>query len=385
VANRTVTDGKKLVLKALSGKSTERVPVVLFTHLWDYVWKVAGLEPWLLACGDHETWHKAYMALVERHRPDGIIYTGIGSGPEKPSLCEQNAKQWLVKDNNTGRCAAVSKDSYARTDAEAGIRDPRTEIETREDADRLIPEFKSYHPKAHLDGLTRLIADVGDRALVFPNCSPAFTAACSTFGAGLSSAGFEKTMITMLEDPGLFKYVCERFKTYEDLRMKELVSAGAECVFISEGWASADIISVPMIEDLALPCQAYTIQAAHNAGLKTVLWNEGNVLPILKQEAALEMDAFWCEQPRKGAGATVADVRKAFGPNRCLFGNLDSETLLMRNQREEIAGKVREQIEQSGRGLPFVLSTGSPLPSNVEPEAVDAVFETAWSTSLQAG
>ena len=61
---------------------------------------------------------------------------------------------------------------------------------------------------------------------------------------------------------------------------------------------------------------------------------------ILAEEAALPLDAFAFEQPRKGVETTVARVREVFGPKRCLFGNLDSELLLMRNDPAEIAAAV---------------------------------------------
>ena len=53
---------RAMALDALGGRATPRAPVALFTWEFDYLWKVAGLEPWQLACGDHETWHRAHMA-----------------------------------------------------------------------------------------------------------------------------------------------------------------------------------------------------------------------------------------------------------------------------------------------------------------------------------
>jgi uroporphyrinogen-III decarboxylase len=132
-----------------------------------------------------------------------------------------------------------------------------------------------------------------------------------------------------------------------------------------------------MIEEFALPYQRSITAAAHEAGLKIILWNEGDILPILGQEAAIPMDAFAFEQPRKGVAMTVDKVRAAFGTKRCLFGNLDSELLLLRNDPNEIAAAVREQIGQAGENTPFVVSLGSPLVSNIEPEAVDALVTAA--------
>ncbi len=161
------------------------------------------------------------------------------------------------------------------------------------------------------------------------------------------------------------------------IHIVEGAEAGAEAVFIADGWASCDIISPAMFERFALPYQRAIVEAAHEAGLRIVLWNEGDILPILPQEASLPVDAFAFEQPRKGVATTVAAVRAVFGPRRCLFGNLDSEDLLLRNDPQEIARAVEEQVAQSGPGAPFVLCTGSPLPSNVEPSAVDAMIAAA--------
>ena len=159
--------------------------------------------------------------------------------------------------------------------------------------------------------------------------------------------------------------------------MRELAEAGAEAVYIADGWASCDIISPQMFERFALPYQRSIAQAAHAGGLRVILWNEGNVLPILHLEAALDIDAFGTEQPRKGVNITVGQIREVFGPDRCLLGNLDSELMLLRNDPGEISHNVEDQIRQSGVGAPFIMSTGSPIPNDVAPEAIDVMMRSA--------
>jgi uroporphyrinogen-III decarboxylase len=95
--------------------------------------------------------------------------------------------------------------------------------------------------------------------------------------------------------------------------------------------------SPAVIERFALPYQRSITEAAHEFGLRIILWNEGDILPILFKEVAIPVDAFAFEQPRKGAFLTVEAVRVVFGPRRCLFGNLGSEALLGRNDAAEIA------------------------------------------------
>ena len=367
----TRNNGRELALEALSGRPTEQIPVAVFTWGFAYAWKIAGLEPWQLACGGHDSWHKAHMAILTRHQPDVIWYEDAGSGPQEAELVEENDESWVILEHNSGVEFELFKNSLCLRDRNSGHKgcDPVGEIRCREDADRLIPKFSGWG-SSYLDGLRKLILEVGDRALVLPHHSPAYICACYALG-------FERAMETMLTEPELFNYVCGLIEAGDKLRMKELADVGAEAVFIGDAWASCDIISPQMCEQFALPYQDSIIRAAHEAGLLVILYNEGDILPILKQEAALEMDAFAFEQPRKGIEITVDKVRQTFGPTRCLFGNLDSELLFMKNDPEEIARSVAQQIRQSGQGSPFILSTGSPIPSNIEPEAVDTMIQAA--------
>ena len=379
-----ITDGRQQTLRALAGQPTARVPVGPLTWGFDYLWRVADLEPWQLACGGSETWHHAHMALLARHQPDLVWYSGAGAGLQEPTLLGEDRHQWLVRDNNTGVAYRLLKDSLALQQQATGTKscDSVGAICSPADADRLIPEFTGWG-EVYLAGLRRLIREVGDRALVLPHHSPGYICACYAFG-------FERAMETMVTDPSLFRYVADRYAASDALRMRELAAASAEAVYIADGWASCDIISPQAFEGFALPYQRSIVEAAHRAGLRAILWNEGNVLPILHLEAALPVDAFAIEQPRKGIDLSIARVRAAFGAGRCLFGNLDSEGLLIENDPVRIARAVAEQLRQSGaenplafaQDKPFVLTTGSPIPSNVEPDAVDAFIQSARALSF---
>ena len=358
-------------LQVLAGQPTSPPPVALFTWGFEYTWRVAGLQPWQLACGSSDTWHRAHLALVERHRPDLIFYDGAGSGPAEPELLGETREHWLVRDGNTGVEYELGKDSFTLRQRDSGHRscDSVGKITSQADADRLIP-ITTTPGDLYLQGLSRLIADLGDRCLVLPHDSPGYVKACYAFG-------FEAAMMAMTFEPELFTHVCDRCAAGEAERMAALAAAGAEAVYIADGWASADIISPAMFERFALPYQHSIIAAGHAAGLKVIFWNEGDIIPILRHQVALACDAFAFEQPRKGRNVTVAAVRKAFGAGRCLFGNLDSEELLLRGSRSAIEQAVRDQLTASGLDAPFILCTGSPLPSNADPRTVDLIFQTA--------
>lgn len=369
--------GCTLALQALAGQPTATVPVALFTWGFDYTWRIAGLAPWQLACGGTSAWRRAYRALYERHQPDLLFYEGMGSGPGEPELLSETADAWRVRDGNHGTVFELRKDSLALRNAANDRKgcDAVGRIATRADADRLVPLFTGWGPQ-YLDGLRALIDHLGNRALVLPHHSPAYICACYAFG-------FEAAMEAMLLNPGLFRHVCDRHAAGDRLRMQELAQAGAQAVFIADGWASCDIISPAMFREFALPYQRSITEAAHAAGLRLILWNEGDILPILADEATLPVDAFAFEQPRKGVAIRITTVRRAFGPVRCLLGNLDSEQLLLRHHPVEIARAVAHQLAESGPDAPFVLSTGSPIPSDVDPAAVDAMIRAARTGRAQ--
>jgi hypothetical protein len=355
-------NGRRRALAAISGEVVRPVPVALFTWGFDYYWKAAGIEPWRLALGSAQTWHTAHTALYERHKPDVVFYTG--SGPDiEPEIAGETSTSWRIRQGD-GPVMELIKRSLTLHEPESGTTEcsPIGKMESSRDVDAAISEFGGWGEQ-YLSGLTRLIGDLGERALVLPHHSPGYVCACYAFG-------FERSMELVLTEPELFHYACGRYASGDALRMRELADAGADAVFVADGWASMDVISPPMFDEFALPYQRSIIEAGHNAGLKVVLWNEGDILPILDREAALDMDAFAFEQPRKGAQTTVEAVRRAFGPERCLFGNVDSEELFVRGNPDEIRRAVATQMSMNGDG-PFVLSTGAPIPSDVEMETVD--------------
>lgn len=347
------------------------MPVGLFTWEYDYLWKTADLKPWELACGSVEMWHQAHLSIFKRHQPNLIWYSKSGTGDKPPTLKGEDMKCWYIKDNNTQIYCIMTKDSFALIQADTGGKncDPVGVIDSKADAIRLIPEFDSWG-ESYLNGLSRLISEVQNKALILPHHSPAYICSCYAFG-------FERAMEKMILDPKLFIYVCDRFASGDERRMQELAGAGAEAVFIADSWASCDILSPEMIQRFAIPYQKSMIDAAHKAGLRIILWNEGNILPILDLESELDMDAFAFEQSRKGVDIQVSIVQKAFGRHRCLLGNLDSELMLLRNDSGEIREQVIDNIRQSGKGCPFILSTGSPISNDVSPEAVDIMIRVA--------
>lgn len=363
-------DGRKRTLAALSGTRSERPPVGLLTWGFDYLWRVAGMAPWELVCGSNAKWQSAHQALVVRHRPDFVFYSGSGAGQREAELLEDTREEWLVRDGNTGSIKRLIKSSLTEIDADTARKpnDPVGRIASEADAISLIPDFSGWG-QDYLEGLTGLIGFCGDETLVLPHHSPGYVCACYAIG-------FVESMAMMIERPDLFLFVADRYAAGDALRMRELADAGAEAVFIADGWASGDIISPAMFRQFALPYQQSMVEAAQSHGLKAILWNEGNIVPMLEDEMGIPWDAFGMEQSRKGVELDLRQLRIAAGPNRCILGNFDSEEVLVRGTEEQIVNAVRDQLDRAGRDQPFLFTTGSPVPSETPPESVDLMIVT---------
>lgn len=369
------TLGKNAAMDAISGRTAARVPFLLLTWGFDYLWKCAGIPAWQLARGSFQTWLDAYIATYERHKPDVIIWDSFGTGAEDPVLLDETSRAWIICDCDGEEWEFIkSSFTLVHRPKQGGKPPPEVRWDTRADIDRNIP-LSEFHDN-RLGGLSAVIGAIGEKALVMPTCIPGYIAACYAMG-------FDKAMRMMLDEPELFLYLADRISMHDEARMRAFAEAGAEVVFIADSWASCDIISPDMFRKFALPYQRKTVDAAKAAGLKAILWNLGHVGPILADEAALDIDAFAFEQPRKGFDTSVADVREIFGQSRCILGNLDSEDLLRRNDLDEIRAAVQSQILGSGVAAPFILSFGSPIPSDTPESAVDAVAKAvrdfSWS------
>jgi hypothetical protein len=300
-------NNRELALAALAGQPTPRVPVAVLTWGFDYIWKLAGLEPWQLACGSNQNWHRAHMAMLDRHQPDVIWCQQHGEGPREPILISQDQQKWVIRDGNSRQEFEMLKDSYTLYDRRTGRKscDAIGNIQSRRDADALIRDFKGWN-SLYLESLHRLIDEVGDRALVLPCTATAYIAACY-------AVGFERAMEMMLLEEDLFVYMCNRYAQDEQLRARQWAQAGAEACCIADSWASCDIISPKLFEKFALPYQRSIVHAARQAGLRAILWNVGDVGPILDLEASLPVDGFGCEQTRKNYDVRIDQVRKVFG------------------------------------------------------------------------
>ncbi|MEI6914261.1 MAG: uroporphyrinogen decarboxylase family protein, partial [Armatimonadota bacterium] len=183
------------------------------------------------------------------------------------------------------------------------------------------------------------------------------------------SLGFEPALLLLHDNPSLCSYLLERILEPLPRDCAQLAACGFDGAVMVDSWASADIMSPQTYVDRVAPFHKMVSDELHSAGLKSIYWNTGNILPMLDTIAQMGYDAVNPEERIKGVEIDIGEVRKGLGPDACIIGNFDAY-LLLSGDRDEIRREVHRQISLAGPER-FIMGTGSPVCDGTDPDVLD--------------
>lgn len=358
---------RERMIAALEGREVDRIPIAPYFWGAEYVWKLMGKPIWEVMLGPPDNTLDLLAALEERHGCDWLVPLHRGSGwLEGKRFQGEDASRVFFLDEATGEEWVFHKEGHwlgrpgekrALSHAGRGVEPPRTpaEAEAWLAVHRPPPDVFPLVPHPILR------ERFPHRFLCGPMPAPF---------AGLGYAlGFEATLLLLSEDPSLCASLAEALMGDVERQAAQLAADGFDAGLMCDSWASADILSPQLYRDWIAPLHRRISDALHAVGLKSVIYNTGNVLPMLDTLARLGYDALSLEERIKGVEMDIVQVRRAVGPDLCLFGNFDSYLLLAGDRQ-----KIREEVERQIRGAgprAFIMGTGSPICDGTEPATVD--------------
>lgn len=303
---------------------------------WDRAWSVFRRPP---------AWMPMHIS-VSRAGAEGARISAAGE-----HLLYQGARGGMI--DLSAPHDPAHRDVWDRRAEEPGERDPEELIPSFEATDALIADQREATRRAQ--------ERWGDRCLLYSSVG-------TPYWAGYSALGFAGLMETMRHDPALLLAIIER--TLHNLlqRVKAVAASGLRCLFVEECLSSSDLISEADYLEFCYPSTRELLQAARDAGLRTVYYFCGGIEDRLEHLAALPADALAFEESKKGFVIDLGEVRRAIGPERPLLGNLDV-TLLRDGDADAIRRAVAEQYRRAGPLL--AMSCGSPVTLDTAPEKVD--------------
>lgn len=362
---------RERVLAAINGQPVDKIPVAPYFWGAEYAWKLTGRPLWEIMHGDGDMGMAILEALDERHGCDWLLpLHGSSRALVGKTYTGEDMTQVYFTEDKTGKEYVFHKEGHwlleksqvgkVRGNNEGtNIEPPRTKAEADEWLKNRDPHIDD-EPAPHTP----------DRKLRerFPD---RFIAGCMLppFADLAYGLGFEPTLVLLHENPSLCAYMIERRLHHLTNNCKNMAADGFDGGLMVDSFASADIMSPKTYADWVAPLQKLVSDELHKAGLKSIIYNTGNILPLLDSIGDMDYDIITLEERIKGVEMNVGEVRQKLGPDACIFSNFDAY-LLQRGDRDVIAAEVRRHISEAGPRA-FGMGTGSPVCDATDPDIID--------------
>jgi uroporphyrinogen decarboxylase len=216
----------------------------------------------------------------------------------------------------------------------------------------------------------QLLEQTGGTHALYGSCSAPYPAVYNLLG-------FSGLMFAMREQPELVTVAAECSLAATVTYAEAARAAGLEVMFVEEWACSADLISPQDYAQFAWPFERDLCRELTRLGFATVFYFCGSIEDRLDKLAQLDVSALAFEESKKGFRIDLRAVRKAIGPERCLFGNLD--VTLVRDLPAGPLLRVVDDLIRAAGPQAFVTSVGSPLTLDTPPAKVDLLMEAARS------
>lgn len=362
---------RERMIAAIEGRNTDQIPVAPYFWGAEYGWKLVDKPIWEVLHGEGDMALTILEALDERHGCDWVVPSHSSSRMLRGKsykredyshvyfVDEQTGEEWVFHKEGHWLIQADKIGEVRGDNQGSGIEPPKNRTEADDWLKQHFPHLEE--PPQPYKPNRRFRERFPDRFLCSITIAPF---------AGLAYAlGFEPTLVLLYTDPSLCAYMIERTMAHVPIHYSRLASDGFDCGLMCDSWASADIMSPDTYKNWLAPLHKIVSDELHKVGLKSVMYNTGNVLPMLETMANLGYDAISVEERIKGVEIDIKEVREAVGPDQCLFANFDSY-LLERGDRNAIRQEIKRQIAAAGPRS-FVMSTGSPVCDATDPDIID--------------
>jgi len=334
----TATCDKRRILGALTGKKTDRVPN--FEVLVD--------DPTLS--------HIMGRQIEGSHTLDNIR---VDDYMEFARRVGQDAVGLCFYDN-----------PFLASDGEGPPKPRDFRITCRLDLERLVyPSLD--HLRTRFDQLAQYRAATEKSELALFALTGSFF--CDAYD---SVFGFENFMYLLHDDPMLIEDYLEMHANYYVEQVREIVKCGIDFLYIGDdiAYKGGTMLSPETMRRIWVPRMRRIMAPAAECGVPILFHSDGNILEMLPDLLDMGIGGL---NPIEPYGMDIADVKKRFGANIALFGNLDVGAVLAMGTPDTVRAAARNLIDTVGKDGGLVMSSSHSITKDVLPENYIAMIETA--------
>lgn len=223
-----------------------------------------------------------------------------------------------------------------------------------------LPEAESYQLQRYLRELMgddRMIGFHGDGTFAIPD------------GNGIYELAY-----AMTDDPDSVKAQAEKMADEAIERNKRRQAAGVDVLLLCSDYCfnSGPFISPDMFREFIQPYLARIIEAARKDGLYTIKHTDGNIMPIIDQLVECRPHALHSLDPM--AGVDIQEVKRQYGRQVCLCGNVHCAAM-QTGTDEEVIASAEYALTHGKPGGGYIFCTSNIPFKGMPPERYRMILE----------
>lgn len=272
----------------------------------------------------------------------------------------------LLQDDITVRANALSAlHEYLDCD---WVRVPSYPQSKREPSNRPVPEEQLVETDPY--DIASEMARRFDHKFVYAEVSVAYTALFDEI------PDIATAMVALKRQPARCLEIMERAIPRRLEEINTWAQVGVHGLWLGQLLCSADIISEADYLKFIFPFDKILIDAAHAAGMTTIHYFCGDVIPRLEHIGKLNPVIVGVEESKKGFLVDIERVRAEIGPKTCILGNIDAYDVLELGSPATWEAEIERQIRAAGPER-FIISVGSPVTHDTPPKRLREFIKTA--------
>ena len=236
-------------------------------------------------------------------------------------------------------------------------------IDTQEDIEHYSPPLTNIHQYFDTAEIRTIRQTYPDHCLIFGTHIGPFT-------AGYMAMGFERFFIRLVDDPAFVHRLLEHRTEWCIAMYQAAIRHGAEVVVLGDdaGQKDGPMISPRMWRDHILPYHRRIVDALD----VPVIWHsDGDITSLLPMAVEAGFTGIHGLDPV--AGMDLAAVKRDFGRDLVLIGNVDVRTLFS-TDLQAVRDEVDRCIAQGAPGGGYMLATCNSIFAGMHPAAVAELF-----------
>jgi hypothetical protein len=377
------------MLDTVNLREAARVPCA--PHWWGvYKYEALGLDPRLDAWKTGTELAKVYIDFYEMFRPDWFhLHIGTPVYFEDSEIVERDGSSVLIIDPPYRGIKKEDKYFSSSSSNDEEIVDfpdyllksraakPRVDLWSARGIDEYVRRYVFMEAAlveelGYTDHVKRIAAGHGKEAFIAVHIP---SAVCEIFDPTTGFVGFEEGLVAFHDSPGGMLRLFEKCYEAQLEWAKAYAAAGAHAYAISESYLSPDIAGPDVYTRYLKAIHRDYFKEVERLGLVPILSFWGDPNPLLDVFTEINARALMVEESKKTFTIDIRKIRDRVGGRLCVFGNIDSITLLHDGRPEDVRAEVLRQAEGS-RGN-FVVSNASPITPGTPKRNVKTMIDVA--------